>query len=797
MNKYKKSIILIACITLMMQVSCTNNESVRESAKAPVDYVNPKLGTDFFGHTYPGVTVPFGMVQLSPDTGVDGWTYSSGYAYQDISIMGFSHTHLSGPGNTICGDILIMPKTGDKLQVVPGSQKNPDEGYRSRFDHKDEKASAGYYSVLLKDYDIKAELTATKRAGMHRYTFPENKKSTVIFDLGHGIGGGFEDDFSTITIVNDSLITGVKDSKGVKVYFVAEFNKPFKYYGTFDAGYYTPESGASLFPYKNEEKGKKIGAFLNYDTQKDEQVIIRVGLSYTSIAAAQKNLKADIDHWDFDQVVNDARQTWNKEISKVTIDGASDEKKEIFYSAMYHALLAQQTGQDVDGTYFGMDKKVQTMEKGDFYPNFSVWDTYRTEHPLLTIIAPDHVNDIVRSIVAKTKEYGWLVAQHFRNEPSESMVGDHLIPVIVDAYLKGHRDYDVEFIYEAMKTKALNVPPAPIPHFAGRSGLMYYIKLGYAPCDKVTEAVPNTMELAYDDWCIAQMAKEMGKEDDYQLFMKRAKNYTHLFDTETQFFRPKKADGSWLPKLGDNEQTIVKTSGGHSYYKYFDPLLVGRRPNRSYTESNAWQYLWSVQHDPKGLIDLLGGNENFSNRLDEFFTMSPTISLPKYVGVVGTIGQYVQGNQPSHHVAYMYNYAQKPWKTQEKARLVMELLYRSGPGGVCGNEDMGSLSSWYVLSSMGIYPVTPGNTQYAIGSPLFKEAKIELSEGKTFRFIAENNSAQNIYIQSASLNGKELNKSWIDHSEIMAGGTLEFVMGPEPNKNWASTPEATPYSMSK
>lgn len=796
MNHSKKYIILIACITLVMHLSCTNVETARESSKAPVDYVNPKLGTDFFGHTYPGVTVPFGMVQLSPDTGVDGWTYSSGYAYQDNSIMGFSHTHLSGTGNTICGDILIMPKTGDKLQVVPGSQKNPDEGYRSRFDHKDEKASAGYYSVLLKDYDIKAELTATKRAGMHRYTFPENKKSTIIFDMGHGIGGNFEDDSSTITIVNDSLITGVKDSKGVKVYFVAEFNKPFKYYGTFDAGYYTPESGASLFPYKNEEKGKKIGAFLNYDTQKDEQVIIRVGLSYTSIAAAQKNLKADLDHWDFDQVVKNARQIWNKEISKITIDGASEEKKEIFYSAMYHSILAQQTGQDLDGTYLGMDKKVQTMEKGDFYPNFSVWDTYRTEHPLMTIIAPDRVNDIVRSVVVKTKEYGWLVAQHFRNEPAESMVGDHLIPVIVDAYLKGHRDYDVEFIYEAMKTKALNVPTAPIPHFAGRSGLMDYINLGYAPCDKVTEAVPNTMELAYDDWCIAQMAQEMGKEDDYKLFMKRAGNYTNLWDAETQFFRPKKANGSWLPELDNNKQEIITTNSGHSYYKYFDPLLVGRRPNRHYTESNAWQYLWSVQHDPKGLIDLLGGNENFSNRLDEFFNMTPTISTPKYVGVVGTIGQYVQGNQPSHHVAYMYNYAQKPWKTQEKVRLVMELLYRSGPGGICGNEDMGSLSSWYVLSSMGIYPVTPGNTQYAIGSPLFKEAKIELSEGKTFKFVAENNSTQNIYIQSASLNGEELNRSWIDHSEIMAGGTLKFVMGPEPNKNWASAPESTPYSMS-
>lgn len=791
-----RSIIIITCISLITQMSCTQNETSGDTSLSPVDYVNPFLGTDFFGHTYPGATVPFGMVQLSPDNGTNGWTFSSGYAYQENTIMGFSHTHLSGTGNTICGDILIMPKTGDKLQVVPGSSKDPDTGYRSRFDHKDEKASPGYYSVLLKDYDIKVELTTTKRAGMHRYTFPESKKSTIIFDLGHAIGGNFENEKSTITIVNDSLVTGVKDSKGVKVYFAAEFSKPFQYYGTFDAGYYTPESGASVFPYKNEEKGKKIGAFLSYDTQKDEQVIIRVGISYTSIDGARKNLKADIDHWNFDQVVNEARQTWINAMSSISIDGTTEENKEIFYTAVYHSLLAQQTAQDVDGKYFGMDRKVHSMEKGDFYPSFSVWDTYRTEHPLMTIIAPEHVNDMVKSIVAKTKEYGWLVAQHFRNEPGQGMVGDHLIPLIVDAYLKGHRDFDAEFIYEAMRTKALTLPPAPIPSYAGRSGLMDYISLGYAPFDKVTEAVPNTLELAYDDWCIAQMAKEMGKEEDYQLFMKRAKNYTNLFDTETQFFRPKKANGSWLPELGDNKQEIVK-AGDHSYYKYFDPLLVGRRPSRHYTESNAWQYLWSVQHDPAGLIDLFGGNDKFADRLDEFFTMSPTISLPKYVGVVGTIGQYVQGNQPSHHVAYMYNYAQKPWKTQEMARKVTEQLYRSGQGGLCGNEDMGSLSSWYILSAMGIYPVTPGNTQYAIGSPLFDEVTIQVGEDKSFKFIAVNNSQQNKYIQSASLNGKEINRSWIDHSEIMNGGTLKFVMGPEPNKDWASSPESVPYSMSK
>ncbi len=787
-------VLVISSILLISQFSCQQKDAVELSPSKPIDFVNPFLGTDFFGHMFPGASLPFGMVQLSPDNGVNGWTYSSGYSYQDNTIMGFSHTHMSGSGNTICGDILIMPKTGSKTQVVPGPADKPEMGYRSRFDHEDEQASPGYYAVKLKDYNINVELTTTKRAGMHRYTFPESKKASVIFDLGHTIGGNQESDESVISIVNDSTITGIKSSKGVKVYFVAEFSKPFQYYGTFDAGYYTPESGASLFPYKNEERGRKIGAFLNYITEKDEQVMIRIGLSYTSISGAQKNLNAEINHWDFDKVVREAQQEWSNALQTVTIEGASDDKKQIFYTAVYHSLLSQQIAQDVDGSYFGMDGKVHAVDKGDFYPSFSVWDTYRTEHPLVTIIAPDHVNDMIRSLVAKTKEFGWLPAQHFRNEFTESMVGDHLIPVIVDAYIKGYRDYDAEFIYNAMKFKALNLPKAPLPSSVGRSGLVDYINLGYTPYDKVTEAVPNTMELAYDDWCIAQMAKAMGKEEDYKLFINRAKNYANLFDSETQFFRPKKSNGSWLPELGENKQTIVK-NGNHSYYKYFDPLLVGRRPSRHYTESNAWQYLWSVQHDAQGLIDLLGGNENFSTRLNQFFTMSPTISLPKYVGVVGTIGQYVQGNQPSHHVAYLYNYARKPWKTQEMVRKVMELLYRSGPGGLCGNEDMGSLSSWYVLSAMGIYPVTPGQTQYAIGSPLFKKMNIKVGNGKEFIIHAKNNSRQNVYIQSANLNGKELNRSWIDHHEIMNGGTLEYVMGPEPNKSWASSPDAIPFSM--
>jgi predicted alpha-1,2-mannosidase len=376
------------------------------------------------------------------------------------------------------------------------------------------------------------------------------------------------------------------------------------------------------------------------------------------------------------------------------------------------------------------------------------------------------------------------------------MVGDHLIPIIVDAYMKGYRDFDVDFIYQAMKTKALGVPPAPLPPSAGRSGIIDYINLGYAPYNKVTESVPNTLELAYNDWCIAQMAKVMGKEEDYQLFMQRAGNYINVFDSETEFFRPKNSDGSWLPELEDNQQEIVK-AGEHSYYKYFDPLLVGRRPNRHYTESNAWQYLWSVQHDPAGLIDLLGGNDAFSQRLDDFYKMTPTITPPKYVGVVGTIGQYVHGNQPSHHVVYLYNYAQKPWLTQQMSRQVLDQLYRSGPGGLCGNEDMGSLSSWYVLSAMGIYPVTPGSTQYAIGSPIFDEVSLDLGDGNHFSFITKNNTQKNIYIQSATLNGEPFNRTWIDHTEIMKGGILIFEMGPEPNKDWASNPDSVPFSMTK
>jgi predicted alpha-1,2-mannosidase len=789
MNRILNNFLLICFI------SGLQSSAIAQSGN-PVDYVNPFIGTDFFGHTFPGASLPYAMVHLSPDINTQSWTFASGYAYSESSIMGFSHLHWSGVGMVNGGEILIMPTAGDKLQIVTGPLDNPDAGYRSRFDHSSEKASPGYYSVLLKDNNIKAELTSTRRAGFHRYTFPESNSSRIILDLGHQIGSSSGKEQSELKIVNNNRIEGTKSGELGKVFFVAEFSKPFLYYGTFDVGSKTPESGGSIWPYKNAEDGINIGAFVCFRTKENEQILVKVGISYTSIEGAGKNLAEEIPHWDFERTRNDAREIWSRELSRIKIDGATGDQKEIFYTAMYHSLLAQYISQDVDGKYLGPDKKVHEAEGYDFYGSFSCWDTYRSQHPLLTLIAPGHVNDFIKSIAAKTVDYGWLPAQHFLNVFGETMVGDHLIPIVVDAYMKGYRDFDVKFLYEAIRKKALENPKPPVPSFAGRSGLSYYMALGYTPFDKVTESVPNTLELAYDDWCIARLAKELGRDDDYDLFMKRASNYRNLWDSKTQFMRPRKSDGLWLEELDGREQEIVK-EGEHSWYRYFDPLLVGRRPNRHYTESNAWQYIWSVQHDIQGLINLFGGNKAFISKLDTFFEMSPNITPPKYVGVVGTIGQYVHGNQPSHHVAYLYNYAGEPWKTQLRVRQICEELYRIGPGGLCGNEDMGSFSSWFVLSAMGFYPVTPGEPIYVIGSPLFGKVTIDLGRSKTFTIEALNNSTENKYIQSATLNGKPISRTWITQKEITDGGSLIFRMGPEPDKKWGTGPEDAPPSMSK
>jgi predicted alpha-1,2-mannosidase len=779
-----KKTFIFAFLIMLFMASCEGPQ--QPAGNDPADWVDPFIGTNYFAHLFPGPTVPFGMVQLSPDTDVKGWTYAAGYQWGDNSVMGFSHTHYSGVGMVAGGDILVMPTVGRRLQVVPGPRDDPDAGYRSRFSHDQEKASPGYYSVVLDDYGVKAELTATRRAGMHRYTFPASRDAHILIDLGHSIGR-LQEGNSHIEIVDDHTLRGYKASYEATVYFVAQFSRSFDAYGTWDAAYRTPESGASLFPWKTAETGRQVGAFVNYHTAAGERILVKVGISYVSMAGAKKNLKAEIPGWDFDRVRQEAREMWNRELSKLAVRKAAQEQKTLFYTALYHAILAQRIFQDVDGSYRGMDNKTHTLEKGDFYPSFFCWDTYRSEHPLMTLVEPEHVDDMIRSLELKTRHYGWLPAQHHRNVFGQGMAGDHLVPIIVDAYRKGFRDWDSTFLFEAMYRKATEIPPAPLPPEDGRSGLQDYLQLGYVPVDRRPESVSNTLELSYDDWCIAQMAKELGKEDVYNEMMLRAKNYRNLFDKKSLFMRPRMADGAWLPAC-DGRPAGIAHNGDHTYYDCFDPLLVGRRPNRYFTESNAWQYVWSVQHDVAGLIDLFDGREAFLARLDTFFTMSPEISGPKYVGVVGTIGQYVHGNQPSHHVAYLYDFAGEPWKTQERVRQVLN-LYRTGAGGICGNEDMGSLSSWYVLSAMGFYPVTPGSNRYMIGSPVIEEVVLKKNppyQKEDLVIRAENVSEKNRYIQSVTCNGKILERPWITHEELTTGGKVVFMMGPEPNKNlWA------------
>ena len=777
-----KYILTFLAIILFSTFGCENICS-----KSPVDYVDPFIGTDYYAHMFPGATLPFAMVQLSPDVDNEGWTYSSGYQYADKSIMGFSHTHYSGSGWISGGDILIMPTINDEIQIDPGPKDNPDQGYRSRFDHSEESASPGYYAVELKDYNIKAELTVTKRVGFHRYTFPNADNAHILIDLGHSLGT-LSEKKSHISIVDKTTINGSKSSPLGVLYFVIKLSKPFTSYGTWNLGYPKPESdGGFLNPYKNAESGQKVGVFLDYSTSLNESILVKIAISFVSIDGAKKNLEAELPGWDFDNVVEQAEKTWNDELSTVEIAGGTEGQKKIFYTSYYHALVAQQISNDVDGNYFGMDDKIHKAEGYDFYPSFFAWDTFRSEQPLMVLLEPQHANDMMKSIVTKTKNFGWLSAQHVRNQFGQGMVGDHLVPMVADAYIKGIRDYDIEFIYDMMRKKATGLPPAFINQSFGRPGLTFYNKMGYLPADEETESVPATLEFAYDDWCIAQLAAELGKSNDFQFFMNRADTYKNVFDTESGFMRPRLHDGSWLP-MCDQLPEIVQ-NGNHSYYDCFEPLMVGLRPNRHFTESNAWQYLWSVPHDVPGLIELMGGRENFITRLDTFFTMSPEVVGPNYIGVVGTIGQYVHGNQPSHHVAYLYNYAGAPWKSQEYVHKIMDMLYQPVPGGICGNEDMGSLSSWYVFSALGFYPVAPGSDVYMIGKPLFSKATIRLTspyKGKEFVIKANNNSQKNIYIQSAGLNGKELNRPWIKHSEIVNGGTLIFEMGPTPNKQWGA-----------
>ncbi len=713
------------------------------------DAVKPIVGTDAHGHTFPGASLPHGMVQLSPDGGTTGWDWCSGYHYSDNSIIGFSHTHLSGTGCADFGDILLMPTTGE-VKTEPGTKDAPGSGYRSRFSHANETARPGFYSVLLDDYNVKAELTVTRRAGFHKYTFPKTDKANIIIDLVHGIEDVVKD--AQITVIGNTAIEGYRRSGGWApnhtVYFRAEFSKPFASFATVE--------NKTVTPAKTTAKGTTVKAFVSYATTAGEAVYVKVGISHSSLDGARRNLKAEIPDWNFARVKKQANDEWERSLSSIAIETKNAEHRSVFYTALYHALLAPCTLSDVDGTYIGMDGRMHTVKSGEMYSVFSLWDTFRGANPLYTIIEPARANDMVRSLVAKADEQGLLPVWELASNETGTMIGNHAIPVITDAYFKGIRNYDVEKAFEAMKKTAMQ----------DRLGLRYYKAMGYISSDLEHESVSKTLEYAYDDWCIAAMAKDLGKMDDYRYFIERAKYYSNVFDPTTSLMRPKK-NGKW--------------------FEPFDPYSV----SGNYTEANAWQYSFFVPQDVTGLKTLMGGDEKFIAKLDELFTTDPKLTGRFQSDITGLIGQYAHGNEPSHHMAYLYNYAGAPWKTQQRVHEILTTLYTDKPDGLCGNEDCGQMSAWYVLSSIGFYPVCPGDNTYIIGTPLFDKATIRTAGKKPFTVVARNLSPKNFYVQRASLNGTPHPASYITHADLVKGGMLVLEMGPAPGV-WGSELKARP-----
>lgn len=736
-------------------------------------YIRPLIGTERMGHTFPGATVPFGSVQLSPDTDTISYElngkyngkvyeYCAGYQYEDKTITGFSHTHFSGTGHSDLGDFLIMPTTGE-LYLNPGTATNHAKGYRSAYSHKNEIAEANYYKVKLDDYNITAELTTSQRVGFHQYTFPKSDNAHIILDLMAGIYNHNEKNVWTfVRVENGTLVTGYRQTQGWgrtrTVYFAMAFSKPFKSYGfqnnddkNIYKGFWRKFDQSKNFP---EAAGRKLKMFLDFDTNENEKVKIKFALSPVSTSGALENMKAEISHWDFEKTKNDGQMLWEKELQKIEVETISEEDKINFYTSMYHAFINPTVYMDVDGSYKGLDQNVHKAEGFTNYTTFSLWDTYRALHPLFNVIQPKRNADMIKSMLAhydQSVHKALPVWSHYANE-NWCMIGYHAVSLIADAVAKNNDDFDKNKALEAM------ISSSNLDYY---DGLEYYKKLGYVPEDKNGASVSKTLEYAYDDWCIAQMAKKLGRNDVYETYIKRAENYKNVFDSSVGFMRPKLSDGK--------------------FKKEFDPLDTH---GQGFIEGNAWNYSLYVPHNPESLIELNGGKEKFSKHLDELFSMN----LPdKYfentedITRDGIIGNYVHGNEPSHHVAYLYNWTNQPWKTQEKVRMIIKRMYHSGPDGLGGNDDTGQMSAWYIFTSLGFYPVAPGSADYALGSPLVKKATMNFEKGKTLTITAKNQNAKNIYVKKVELNGQEISK-FITHEQLMNGGNLTFYMDSKPNK---------------
>ncbi|PXY46184.1 GH92 family glycosyl hydrolase [Flavobacterium hydrophilum] len=712
-----------------------------------VDYVDPFIGTGGHGHSYPGATVPFGMLQVSPDNGVSGWDWCSGYHHSDSIVSGFSHLHLSGTGIGDLADILFMP-TNRKLDLTTKTTSRDQLPYKSKYTHVNEKAAPGSYQVFLEDPKINVELTSSQRTAHHKYTFTKNDKQSVVIDLGFAIN--WDKALKTGIIIEDEFtISGYRYSTGwaknQKVFFVAKFSKPITE---------SVLTADKQIVNSKKAEAENTSAQLFFDPKNSDELFVKVALSSVSVANAKDNL--DGEKVNFDHTKSQAVSIWNTALNKIKVETPVDSLKTMFYTAMYHTQVAPVTYSDKNGQFRKEDDQIVTAKDYTAYSTLSLWDTFRAENPLLTLLAPKQTSDIVNSMLTYYDTKKILPVWTLYANETNTMTGYHSIPVIVDAYLKGIKGFDAEKAFEAMKTTMMQ----------DERGLNFYKKYGYIPYNVLDESVTITLEYAYDDYCVAQMAKALGKNDDYQFFLNRSKAYQHLFDPETGFMRGKSEDGK-------------------SWNEPFDPKHSNHRERTDYTEGNAWQHSWFVPQNVDNLISLHGSDAIFAKRLEQLFTESSEITGSNVsADISGLIGQYAHGNEPSHHIAYMFNHANQPWRTQYWVRHILDTQYNTTPNGLSGNEDCGQMSAWYVFSSMGLYPMNPASGEYEIGSPIFEKATINLEGGKSFVIEAENVSDKNFYIQSATLNGATFNKTAISHQQIVQGGILHFVMGAQPNKNW-------------
>jgi predicted alpha-1,2-mannosidase len=737
-------------------------------AKTPTDQrlqlVDPFIGTGFHGHTFPGATTPFGMVQLSPDTRTSGWDACGGYYDADTEIWGFSHTHLSGTGIGDYGDVLMMPFTGE-VNISSGTPQKPDYGYRSAFDKKNQFATPGYYRVLLDRYQIKAELSATPRVGMHRYTFPQASKAGLVIDLKHSIQNRQTIE-AQIEVINDHEISGWRHMRGWapnrRIHFHAEFSKPF-----------TAELFVNDAPGKEKSSatGKNVKARLNFATADAETVLVKVGISPVDCEGAKKNLTAEVPGWDFDGVVSQASAAWVQQLGKIQVKGGTPDQQKIFSTALYHASICPNLASDVDGRYRSMDQKIQQDSSFTNYTVFSLWDTFRAQHPLQTIIDPERDQAWIRALLRKHQQGGILPMWDLASNYTGCMIGYHAVPVIVDAYAKGLRNYDTALAMEAVLFASQYDDKKPIPYHSEdvKKDLMPKAKLynatkGFIPSDLEGKSVSKALEFAYNDWTIATLAKSLKRDDVAAEYSKRAGYYRQYFDRSTGFMRGKNADGKWV-------EPFTPTDSNHT--------------SGDYTEGNAWQWTWFAPHDVPGLMDLFGGREPFAAKLNELFTTSSALTGNEISSdITGLIGQYAHGNEPSHHIAYLFNWAEQPWRTAEIATQIMTDFYLATPAGIIGNEDAGQMSAWFILSAMGIYQVCPGDPNFSLGCPLFDEARVALPGGKTFVVKRQNASEKNRYVQQVTLDGQSLKSPFISYADIMAGKELVFTMGEQKVVFW-------------